>query len=150
MRAVGIPVGSPKPSKTQPNSPLLLPFDCSPTVAPFPRKSHRQLFKSRVAASLRHPPTTVPEPDPIYPLLPSCSTESLATSVPPISPAGMQEQMHGLPLDFAEIRARVPIGIALPRLSQCAAVRSGVSKTRIPSVHFAALKRTIIARCPGV
>ena len=70
MQTAGIPVGSPKPDRTQPTA-----RNCCPSTVLLwwlrsPKKS-RASFSNRgrrLPQSIR--PTTVPEPDPIYPLLP--------------------------------------------------------------------------------
>jgi len=113
-------------------------------VAPFPQKEPPPAFQiagRRLPQSIR--PTTVPEPDPIYPLLPF-----LFDWVPGQRPchryfrAEPENSFERLPLRFAGNRASGPIVLALLRPSN----KAGDYPSPYSFGTFTVLMRTIIAR----
>ena len=83
MRAADLPGRLPQaPSGRKSAASQWMLIDCAPALTPFPRKSHRLLFNRERTPPPKLPLTTIFEPDPIYPIYPSCLGSLLATIVP--------------------------------------------------------------------
>src|SRR6266550_789523 len=86
MRAADLPGRLPQaPSGRKSAASQWMLINCAPALTPFPRKSHRLLFNREKMPPPKLPLTTIFEPDPIYPIYPSCFGCLLATSVPVIA-----------------------------------------------------------------
>jgi len=142
MRAAGIPVGSPKPGRTQPTARNCCPSTVLLEWLRSPKKS-RASFSNRgrrLPQSIR--PTTVPEPDPIYPLLPFLSTGFWQRPCHRYFRAEMEGRFERLRLRFAANRAPGPIVVGLLRPSS----GQGLTRASYSFGTFTVLMRTIIAR----